>query len=351
MGVVKQMSQLKLIVPGLLGPFTSAIPDYIQQQFKQPVFNELNKWLSRAELTSTSARNYFETLVSEIAPQYESGICQLTATHDEIDLSGGYFYRADPVHFKAESDHAILIGSEFLDPSFDESKQLIDVFNQHFMEDKLSLHASSADRWYLKCESPLELDFSALDYALGRDIKHFMPKGKDELWWRKIVNEAQMLFFQHEVNQQRELKGQSGINGLWLWDLFTEHEIKEVNIIENTKIIADDIVAIALAKQSGFEINAPTGHFENTELTQNNVLVTDMLYMPVCYGDLEAWVDSVANFCQSTLSLISTLLKTKAIDEVYIYPCDGRVFQVDRRQLAKFWKPVKTVDHFVSNVN
>jgi len=341
------MSQLKLIVPGLLGPFSSAAPEYIQQQFTQPVFEELNKWLSRAEVSSTSANNYFETLISEIAPQYESGICQLTAAHDDIDLSQGYFYRADPVHFKAESDHAILIGSELLSPSINESQQLIEAFNLHFKDDKLTLHASSSDRWYLRCESALDLEFFALDYALGRDIKHFMPKGEDELWWRKIVNEAQMLFFQHEVNQQRELNGQLAINGLWLWDVLTEHERKETHVVENTQLFSDDIVACALAKQSGFEIKAPAALFENAELADNNLLVTDMLYMPVCYGDLEAWVESLADFCRTTLSSVSGVLKSKLIDDVYIYPCDGRVFKVNRRELAKFWKRKKAVDQFV----
>lgn len=345
------MSQLKLIVPGLLGPFSSTVPEHIQQQFKQPEFDVLNKWLSRAELSSLHANNYFATLVSEIAPQYDSGLCQLTASYDDIDLSSGYLYRADPVHFKADSDHAILLGSEILSPTINESKQLIDAFNQHFKDDRLSLHSGSAERWYLKCESPLELEFSALDYAMGRDIKHFMPKGKDELWWRKTVNEAQMLFFQHDVNQQREANGQPGINGLWLWDISIDSNSKnpDEKAPLNTRVFTDDIVASALATQANLQSYTTDDLFDNNKLVDTNVLVTERLYTAVCYGDFNAWIDSIADFCQTLLPAVADLLKTKVINEVYIYPCDGRVFRVNRRQLARFWHFVKTADRFVES--
>ena len=62
------MAQLKLIAPGLLGPFSSAAPDYIQHQLKQPVFNVFNKVLSRAQVSTAQADNFFSTLVSEISP-------------------------------------------------------------------------------------------------------------------------------------------------------------------------------------------------------------------------------------------------------------------------------------------
>jgi len=347
------MSQLKLIVPGLLGPFSSTLPEYMQQRFKQPEFEVLNKWLSRAEVSSISANNYLATMVNEIAPHYQGELCQLTAGYDDIDLSSGYFYRADPVHFKADSDHAILLGSEILSPTINEAKQLIDAFNQHFKDDGISLHASSAERWYLKCEAPLELDFFALDYALGRDVKHFMPKGKDELWWRKTVNEAQMLFFQHEVNQQREENGQLGINGLWLWDVSIgeNKQAPDKQRSLNTRVFTHDMVAGALAEQSGVESYAPEKLFDKSELTDINVLVVDRLYTPVCYADLDAWFDSLADFCQSTLSSVAELLTSRVIDEVFIYPCDGREFKVSRRQLARFWKIVKAVDQFIKTEN
>ena len=340
------MNQLQLIVPGLLGPFSSAAPDYIQHQLKQPVFDILNKWLSRAQVSTSPVDNYFSTLVSEISPQCNAGACQLSAMIDGIDISEGYFYRADPVHFKAESDHAILIGSELVSPNMEESQQLIEAFNQHFNQDKLSLHMTHKDRWYLKTERPLDLEFRALDYSLGRDIKHFMPKGKDELWWRKIVNEAQMLFFQHEVNLLREETGKLSINGLWLWDVPAVNFQNESHV-EPNRVYTHDVMAIALAKPCGSEIKSFTEFSEKSELSGKNLLITDQLYTSVCYGDIGAWLEALEEFCQNTLALISVLLKSKCIDEVYIYPCDGRVFKVNRGQLMKFWKPVKTVDEFL----
>ena len=340
------MSDIKLIVPGLLGPFSSAVPDHIQHELKQPVFDVLNKILSRAQVSTTQADNYFTTLVSEISPQCDSSACQLSAIIDGIDISDGYFYRADPVHFKAESDHAILIGSELVCPDIDESRLLIEAFNRHFKEDNLSLHMTHKDRWYLKCERSLELEFSALDYSLGRDIKHFMPKGKDELWWRKIVNEAQMLFFQNEVNQLREDSRKLSINGLWLWDM-PSISFKEEHRVEPLIVFTDDVIAKALVKQRGSE-NKPLNEFaDKPELLETNLLITDQLYTAVCYGDIGAWLESLEKFCQTTLTSVFELLNSKNIDNVYIYPCDGRVFKINRGLLIKFWKSTKTVDKFL----
>ncbi|RDH81048.1 MAG: hypothetical protein DIZ80_13075 [endosymbiont of Galathealinum brachiosum] len=344
------MKQLNMVIPGLLGPFANDMPAHIQQQLNKSDFKLVNKILSRSDMYSDQSgskknSSYYETLVQLINPECKQSLCQLTAEYDGVDISEGYFYRADPVHYKAESDHAILIGTELVLPESEEVEKLITCFNQHFAEDDLSLHSTHEHRWYLKSNKPLKLEFNALDYALGRDIKHFMPQGEDEIWWRKIVNEAQMLFFSHEVNQGREAKGEMTINGLWLWDLRFDSDCTGTQIPR--QLFADEVLAIALAKQAGVSVLATE---EIDSVDSNSVLVLDQLYESVCYGDVDVWLEDLKIFCEDKLKQVIDLLASKKVDEVNIYPCNGQIFKINRMNLLKFWKKNKPLYKYMSSL-
>jgi len=340
------VSTLDLIVPGLLGPFSNDLPAYFSDELKQPEFKALNTWLSRASVSGLNVDGYYATLHSLICPQCDLSVCQLTAEFDQVVLNTAqeYLYRVDPVHFKAESDHAVLLGSQLLEVELTEAQQLIEAFNAHFIDDELTLHIGAADRWYLKTAKPLRLLFKSYDFSLGRDIKHFMPEGEDSLWWRKILNEAQMLFFQHSVNQKRDESRQLSINGLWLWDeSFTIGELSR----EYSTVYAGDVFARALASKSC----AKFGNSFDSEFQGRNALVIDDVYEAVCYGDVDAWLKALKKFCQSHFPDIQRLLSSNKVSAVNIYPCDGHVFTVDRWCLLKLWKRVKTLDNYVIKAN
>jgi len=332
------MKQLNLVVPGLLGPFANELPAYIKQQLNDPEFKVINKFLCRANVSTTEIATYYDTLALLINPENKFSICQLTSELDGIDTSNAFFYRADPVHFKAESDHAILLGPELVWPEMHEVDQLIISFNQHFADDNISLHATNERRWYLKTNKPLSLSYSALDYALGRDIKHFMPQGEDELWWRKIVNEAQMLFFQHEVNQLRENQGQLSINGLWLWD--KSFNSMSCNTGPSEKLYSNDALAISLAKNREIKVCLLD---KVEEINSDSVLVLDQLYETVCYGDMDAWLKDLRQFCVEYFPRVVHLLISKKVDVINIYPCNGQMFRINRFNLFMFWKQNKTL--------
>lgn len=339
------MIKLDLIVPGLLGPELNNIPPIVAQQLaqslNQPEFKGIRKHLSRAHRSKVSFNTYFDTLVSVINPECTLSVCQIMGKADGIDMSQGYFYCADPVHFRAESDHAILLGTELLAPSKDEAEQLISAFNKHFQDDHIRLVSSSPYRWYLCCDKPLDIQSNALDYSMGRDIKHFLPTGEDALWWRKILNEAQMLFFQHEVAEKRESAGALAINGLWLWDVFPGDHVAPLNHADC--LFSNDEQALALAKQAALKC-ADASNVD--EITRSSVLVIEQLYEAVCYGDVDAWAKDLGVFCEGELQGVFDLLKSKKIDEINIYPCDGQVFKVNRMDLLKFWKPLKNIQQF-----
>ncbi len=383
------MKTVDLVIPGLLGPFSADlsenIPPHIHLQLNESGFQPLKKWLSKAQMQSGECSSLFSTLVDLIAgainlSEGKTSQCELTAEYDGIDTSSGFFYRADPVHFKAEADHAVLLGSPLFLPQDEEMHALINAFNLHFQVDGIRLHGRNPHRWYLQTDRELNLKFNALDYSLGRDIKHFMPEGEDALWWRRILNEAQMLFFQHEVNQLREARGQLTINGLWLWDQCVEPgQIEKTNQktsdsdkcinryqkiytdatghngqnnIQNNKQgnKLDNALVLALAEcVSKTCVHLPVESLvDKNTLEAGSLVVLEQLYESVCYGDIDAWLEALRVFCSEQFPRIIELLKAGVVDEVNIYPCDGRVFKVNRGQLIKFWKPVEDIEFYFS---
>ncbi len=341
------MSQLDLIIPGLLGPFSDEFPDYLQQQLAEPVFNNLRRVLSRAQTAQVAEKDFHTTLKSLISPESTMTVCDFTASHLDSDFSGATLYRADPVHFKAESDHAILLGPELLVLQDEETQQLVDAFNTHFSEDNIQLLADDLGHWYLQVTESLDLDCHPLDFALGRDIKHFMPSGKDALWWRRIVNEAQMLFFQHQVNQQREDRGQLTINGLWLWNQSLPVQDRQEKVMSYDVLYSDHLLANCMAQFVGLHCEPRDKFSAGAVLTGHSLMVVDDLYSAVCYGDQQAWLEALQVFCESIFDEVYQLLASGKIKQLNIYSADGRQFSLNTRFRYQFWVANKPLSDFV----
>ncbi len=353
-------SELHLIVPGLLGPFAAQPANGLQNTSdssqSQPAIKALQRSLSRASQTTLPVSDYYSTLHYLLCPQQPIELSELLSHFDQLPLDqlpqgNGFCYLIEPVHFRAESDHAVLLGSELLQPQSDEAQALVETFNTHFAVEGISLYAASASRWYLLSERALSLELRPIDECLGRDIKHFMPLGDDALWWRRILNEAQMLFFEHPVNLQREQQQQLSINGLWLFQQrFKAHD----SIFENNQVdrlIADNEIAQALCAFSDADIQVEAATDKLTDKAGHSVLVDESFYAAACYGDQAAWQESLDEFCQSRIAPLDNALQHGQITRLHIYPCDGRVFSVSKWQRYHFWKPIKPIERFFSPID
>lgn len=51
----------------------------------------------------------------------------------------------------------------------------------------------------------------------GQDLGDWWPTGADWRAWRRLLNELQMVWHEHPVNEAREAAGQMPINGVWLY--------------------------------------------------------------------------------------------------------------------------------------
>lgn len=134
------------------------------------------------------------------------------------DGAAGAHWRADPIHLHLGRDHLLLTDPARLALPPGDARALADAIAPLFADDGLELLADGP-RWYLRetdPSRPLRLRTRSLHGALGRNVDAWMPVGEDARRWKRLLNEAQMTWFVHEVNARREAAGEPVVNGLWI---------------------------------------------------------------------------------------------------------------------------------------
>ncbi len=145
-------------------------------------------------------------------------VAPVTASMDLADFDADTFWlRLDPVHLVPDRDTLVLFPAGDIDITAEEARALIDAFNTHFRSDGVRLEYGAPDRWYVRMPQPVDIRTVPLDQAVGANLHHVQPQGAAVRHWNRLINEAQMLFFQHPVNEARRQADRPEINGLWLW--------------------------------------------------------------------------------------------------------------------------------------
>ena len=98
----------------------------------------------------------------------------------------------------------------------DEIEALTAAFNQHFSTDGMQFFWHES-QWFLRLETNPNIQTSAPEGALNKDINVFLPTGEGAMRWAKFQNEMQMLLFEHPVNVARESKRLPAMNSVWCY--------------------------------------------------------------------------------------------------------------------------------------
>jgi hypothetical protein len=128
-------------------------------------------------------------------------------------------WRIDPVHLHVGRDHLVLTDPGLLALSDDAAAELATAVAPLFAEEGLALEARGPNRWYLReldPVRPLRLRTRPLAGAVGRNIDAWQPTGEDARRWRRLVNEVQMTWHTHPVNERREAERLPTVNSLWI---------------------------------------------------------------------------------------------------------------------------------------
>jgi hypothetical protein len=210
-------SQLTLVVPGLFGPFPAG-----NEMLPDPSLPALLGLLRCARpLQNDAAEDPDAWLCARFgitrAPECDWPLAPLLAELELGDAGQDYWLRADPVHLRADRSRLVLFGPEALAIRQEEADALAEGFNALYQPDGLRLYTPTPNRWYLRLAQAPRLSNTPLPDVIGRDIDRHLPRGEDAGPWHARLNEIQMLFHTHGVNERRAEQGQPGINSLWLW--------------------------------------------------------------------------------------------------------------------------------------
>jgi len=142
-------------------------------------------------------------------------IAAICAAVDGLKVGDAYWLRADPVHLVLQRDCFSLDESVPLQVDAAHATVMLACLNQHFNQDGLMFEIGKSGAWYLRTEHTPNIKTSLPSVAVGKNVHQFMPQGLESSKWLAVLNEAQMLLFEHPANQARESSGAPAVNSIW----------------------------------------------------------------------------------------------------------------------------------------
>jgi hypothetical protein len=135
---------------------------------------------------------------------------------DTLAGQPGCWLVATPVHLLAGLEHLHLDPAGLPVLTVPEWQALAGDFNRVFAD---TGHALSFDGEValLSCAQPLDAMTHDPQPLAGRDAGAWLPSGPDGGPLRRLMTEIQMWLHEHPVNAARSRRGDSPVNGLWLW--------------------------------------------------------------------------------------------------------------------------------------
>lgn len=239
------------------------------EQLKSIKLPWLSGLLSKADVLAKKPRQDFYQTASYLFHQPVTlPIAPLLASIElaKADLSK-FWIKLDPVQLIADRDSLILIPAKDLNISEQESRDLLDAFNQHFAVENVQLEYASKDSWFLNIAQEVDVQTTSIEDLAYKPLDDAYPKGNAATYWKKLLNETQMLFYTHPVNEARREQNLPEINSVWAW---AEGKLDSANIKlrENCTIHSNNIYLQGLAKQTKSKLFEESKSYETYNLYQ-----------------------------------------------------------------------------------
>jgi len=220
-------------------------------------------------------------------------------------------WRLDPVNLHIGRDHLVLTDPARLALGADDARALAASIAGLFQDEGMTLLAAHPERWYLQETEPsrgLRLQTRSMLAALGRSIDGWQPTGDDARRWRRIVNEVQMSWYRHPVNERRESEGLMPVNSLWIEgpcpDLDTRGtgaqipaQTASVTLSQWSaagRIAARRGATVPVAGDAKARLSIDLSIGPNTPCIETSMALTidDRLFEALCAGDPQRWMQA-----------------------------------------------------------
>lgn len=269
-----------------------------------------------------------------ITRQQDWPLAPITLEADGGVCGDAYWLRADPVHLVLMRDRLVLADSASLILSREEADALAAAIGRHFGAE-LDLHPLQPQRWYLQLPAAPVLTTTPLSLAIGRDVEPLQPQGDDARVFRARLNELQMLFHGHPVNEAREARGELPVNALWLWG----GGRRPAAAATPRPVYARSAEAQALAALYGMRADAPPAHPDARLLRSDAVVVLDALADAGRTGDPWAWREAVRELERDWFTPMLAALRGIGPHGLQVAdPVGGRSVHLTARDAWRLWR-------------
>jgi hypothetical protein len=338
---------LHLVIPGLLGPWA------VEPGFPLPEAPALERLLGRARVTTLDATGSDATLFTLFGLPVSTGqdlpVAAITRLVDSGDTQEDWWLRADPVHLHPDLQQVLLFDARSLAVDPDEAAALTAEFNREFSATGLTLDAPRPSRWYLRLAADPGLHTCPLHEALGRNINTLLPKGKESGRWHALLTEIQMVFHNSPVNLAREGRGQRTINSVWFWG---SGRLPHGAYSPCDGIYAADPLTRGLARLAGVALSPLPDHVADWRVAAEEeteaLVVLEATRYDRADDNLYGWVGHVNALEVNWFAPCLALLKDKALEVLYLYPCNGQVYVITPRHQWRFWRRLKPLPDYVA---
>ncbi|MDN5865568.1 MAG: hypothetical protein L0I62_10235 [Gammaproteobacteria bacterium] len=208
---------------------------------------------------------------------------------DGLEAGQRDWFCAEPVMWVAGRDSLRMFKLDDARLDAGEADALIKAARAHF-GDRLLLERGASGRWYAALEGVHAVRTEPVDTALGQAITpQSLEEGPDAGRLRAFLNELQMLWHEHPVNEARRNAGQPVANALWLWGC--GRLPAKPSLDDAPRLRADEPLVRALAQWLGLECRP----LEDTSTTRS---MSDLLVVVGPGDDArgEAWLGAFASF-------------------------------------------------------
>jgi hypothetical protein len=98
-----------------------------------------------------------------------------------------------------------------------ESVALCEAADALMREEGVQIEFIEASQWRVTLNREIDVLTERPDWIIGEPLRPNLPRGRDARLVERWMNELQMLFFSHPVNEARQSRGLPVVNMVWLW--------------------------------------------------------------------------------------------------------------------------------------
>ncbi|NNM60104.1 MAG: hypothetical protein HKM04_09870 [Legionellales bacterium] len=290
----------------------------------KPESKTLKKLLARADKTSkwpSQIQAYAHLL--DLPDLTFPAAAPLHAAAWEVAGETCFWMHADPVSLTTDQNHAFL--TDVVSLTDDEITELLLDINQFLFSDDCVLFAPQSNQWLLNLPQATGMTTTPLQEVLGSDIAEKLPVGANQIHWRRLFTELQMLLYTHPVNEARRKRQLPTVDALWFWGAGPQCSL---NSSDWTQIFTneDQIKGICYLSDTPQD-NVPQHCDKITPMEFPDEKYLVFLPESISSAELEEnWAKPLWNG-----------LKQKKIQELDILE-EGQMYHLNRKKLWRWWR-------------